>query len=51
MVREGDTIVLRRSRAFLWILLGLLALRLALRGYVEQYVSPIQTGAILSRTR
>jgi membrane protein CcdC involved in cytochrome C biogenesis len=43
---EGDTIVLRRSKAFLWILLGLVALRLALRGYVEQHVSTLQTGGL-----
>jgi membrane protein CcdC involved in cytochrome C biogenesis len=44
--RAGDAIMLRRSRAFLWILLGLLAVRLALRSYVEDLVSPIQTGAL-----
>jgi membrane protein CcdC involved in cytochrome C biogenesis len=43
---EGDTIVLRRSKAFLWILLGLVALRLALRAYVEQHVSTLQTGGL-----
>ncbi len=46
MTREGDRVMLHRSRAFLWILLGLAALRIALRSYVETYVSPIQTGAL-----
>jgi membrane protein CcdC involved in cytochrome C biogenesis len=46
LVRDGQNVMLRRSPAFLWILLGLVAVRFALRGYVEQYVSPIQTGSI-----
>ena len=44
--REGDAIMLRRSRAFLVILLLLIAVRFAARAYVEQYVSTLQTGAI-----
>lgn len=43
---EGDAIVLRRSKAFLVILLGLVAIRLALRTYFEQYVSLIQTSGV-----
>lgn len=46
LVRRGDEIHLERSRAFLWILLGLVAFRLALRGWIEQHVSTVQTGAI-----
>jgi membrane protein CcdC involved in cytochrome C biogenesis len=46
LTREGDSILMRRSKAFLWILLGLVALRLALRAYVEQYVSTRQTAAL-----
>lgn len=46
LTREGDRILMRRSKAFLWILLGLVALRFGLRTYVEQYVSPLQTGAL-----
>ena len=42
----GDAVMLKRSRAFLWIILGLFALRIAARSYVEQYVDAIQTGAI-----
>ena len=44
--RQGDTVVLERSRAFLWILLGLVAVRLVARSYVEDYVDPLQTGAL-----
>lgn len=46
LTRDGDRILMQRSRAFLWILLGLVALRFALRAYVEQYLSPLQTGAL-----
>lgn len=46
LTRVGDAVMLRRSKAFLWILLGLVAVRLALRSYVEQLVSPMQTGAL-----
>lgn len=46
LARSGDVILMQRSRAFLWILLGLVALRFLLRAWVEQYVTPIQTGAL-----
>ncbi len=46
LTRAGAEIVMRRSRAFLWILLGLVAVRFALRAYVEQLVTPVQTGAV-----
>lgn len=46
LARVGDTVVMERSKAFLWILLALVAVRFALRAYVEQVVTPIQTGAI-----
>jgi membrane protein CcdC involved in cytochrome C biogenesis len=46
LVRSGDDVMLERSKAFLWILLGLVAVRFAARSYVEQYVSPLQTGSI-----
>lgn len=42
--RDG-VIYVRRSRAFMAILLGLLALRLALHDYVGHLVSPLQTAA------
>ena len=43
---QGNEIFVLRSKAFLWVLLGLLAVRIALRGYVEDYISPIQTGSL-----
>jgi membrane protein CcdC involved in cytochrome C biogenesis len=47
LVREGDVILLKRSRAFLGILLALIALRVGLREYVGHYLSPLQTGSLL----
>lgn len=44
-VQEGQ-IFARRSAAFLWVLLGLVALRLGARVYIEQYLSLYQTGAL-----
>jgi membrane protein CcdC involved in cytochrome C biogenesis len=44
--RSGGHIYLVRSKAFIFILLGLLVVRLGLRGLVEQYVTLPQTGAI-----
>ena len=46
LARRGDEVMMRRSPAFLWILAGLLAVRLLARAWVERYVSPLQTGAI-----
>lgn len=43
--RDG-VIHMRRSRAFLWIMLGLLALRLALHDYIGHLISPLQTAAL-----
>lgn len=43
---QGGEIYLKRSRMFPLILLGLLALRMVLRGYVEQYVDLPQTGGL-----
>lgn len=45
--RRGEEIVLQRSRAFLWILLALVAVRLGLRAWVEQHCSQSQSGALL----
>lgn len=39
-------VYLQRSRAFLWVLLGLVAVRLALREEISMYVSPLQTGSL-----
>jgi membrane protein CcdC involved in cytochrome C biogenesis len=46
LTRDGDAIMLRRSPGFLLILLGLLALRIALHSVVGEYVTPRQTGAL-----
>lgn len=46
LAREGDTVVMRRSRAFLLILLGLVAVRLALRDYVGTLLPVPQTAAV-----
>jgi membrane protein CcdC involved in cytochrome C biogenesis len=43
---SGDEILLQRSKAFLWILLGLVVIRFALRTYVQELVTPPQTGAL-----
>jgi membrane protein CcdC involved in cytochrome C biogenesis len=44
--RSGSDILLKRSRAFLVILLALVAVRLVARGYVEQYIDTVQTGSL-----
>ena len=44
--REGNTVVMRRSPAFIVILLVLVAIRFALRSYIDRFVSPLQTGAL-----
>jgi membrane protein CcdC involved in cytochrome C biogenesis len=44
--REGDSVVMRRSPAFIVILLVLVAIRFALRSYIDQFISPLQTGAL-----
>lgn len=46
LTRSGDVVLLKRSRAFLVILLALVAVRFAARSYVEQYVDALQTGSI-----
>jgi membrane protein CcdC involved in cytochrome C biogenesis len=46
LAREGDAIVMRRSRAFMFILLGLVALRFVLRDYVGQILPVRQTAAV-----
>ena len=44
--RQGNTIVMQRSRAFLGILLGLVALRLLLRDYVAHILPARQTAGV-----
>lgn len=43
---QGDVIMLQRSKAFLWILLGLVVIRLAARAWVERYIDTVQTGSM-----
>jgi membrane protein CcdC involved in cytochrome C biogenesis len=46
LTRVGDAVMMRRSRAFIAILLGLAAIRLALRGYIGTLISPQQTAGL-----
>lgn len=46
MFAEGEDVYLKRSPAFILVLLGLLVLRMVLHSYVEKYVSIPQTGAL-----
>ena len=46
LTRVGDVVMMRRSRLFIVILLGLAAVRLVLRGYIGQIISTQQTGAL-----
>lgn len=46
LVREGDTVWMRRSSAFFWILIGLFAIRFAAREWFERRISLPQTGAL-----
>jgi membrane protein CcdC involved in cytochrome C biogenesis len=46
LTRIGNIVMLRRSPAFLWIILALFAIRFAARHYVEQIISPLQTGGL-----
>jgi membrane protein CcdC involved in cytochrome C biogenesis len=45
--RRGEEVLMRRSNVFFVILLGLLALRLALHHYVGRLISPPQTAGVL----
>jgi membrane protein CcdC involved in cytochrome C biogenesis len=46
LTRSGGEILMQRSKAFLLILLGLVAVRFALRAWIEQYLTQLQTGAL-----
>lgn len=46
LVRQGDTIVMQRSRVFLGILLALVAVRLLLRNYVAHVLPARQTAGV-----
>jgi len=44
--RIGDQIYMRRSRMFIYIIIGLFIVRIALHDVVERHVSVMQTGAL-----
>jgi membrane protein CcdC involved in cytochrome C biogenesis len=46
LVLQDARVFVERSRVFVAILLGLVAVRFGLRAWIEQYVSPLQTGAL-----
>lgn len=46
LTRQGGVLVMQRSPAFLWLLLGLVVVRFALRAYVEAWATQLQTGAL-----
>ena len=46
LTRVDGQILLRGSKAFLFVILALAAVRLALHGYVGQFVTPMQTADI-----
>jgi membrane protein CcdC involved in cytochrome C biogenesis len=46
LTREGEKFLMKRSPAFLLILLGLVAVRFALRSWIELYVTQLQAGAL-----
>jgi membrane protein CcdC involved in cytochrome C biogenesis len=46
LTRTGDLVMLRRSRAFLVVLLALVAVRLAARAWIERYIDTVQTGSL-----
>jgi membrane protein CcdC involved in cytochrome C biogenesis len=46
LARDGQDVVMERSKAFLWILLVLFAIRFLAREWIEQRVTMAQTGAI-----
>lgn len=46
LVRDGDVVVMKRSSAFLWVILGLFGVRFLAREWVEQRITTAQTGAL-----
>ncbi len=46
LYQQDGQVFLRRSRAFLWVLLGLLVVRLVLREQVAGYVTTFQTAGL-----
>lgn len=46
MTLNDGKIYLKRSKAFLWVLLGLVVVRLAMREYVDHLLPPLKTGSV-----
>jgi membrane protein CcdC involved in cytochrome C biogenesis len=46
LVRQGDAVMMQRSNAFFLVILGLAAIRLLARGYLDTVLSFEQTGAV-----
>ena len=46
LVRQGDVVMMQRSHAFFAVILGLAAIRLLARGYLDTVLSVQQTGAL-----
>lgn len=46
LIVRDDVVYMQRSRAFLFILLALLAVRVALHDYIGHLISPMQTAAV-----
>jgi membrane protein CcdC involved in cytochrome C biogenesis len=46
LVREGDVIMMQRSNAFFAVILGLAAIRLLARGYLDTVLTAQQTAAL-----
>ena len=46
LVRQGDVVMMQRSNAFFTVILGLAAIRLMARGYLDTVLSVQQTGAL-----
>jgi membrane protein CcdC involved in cytochrome C biogenesis len=46
LVRQGDVVMMQRSNAFFTVILGLAAIRLIARGYLDTLLSAQQTGAL-----
>lgn len=44
--KKNDQVFIQRSRSFVFILLGLLTVRLLLHSYIEEFISLPQTGAL-----
>ena len=46
LIRQGDVIIMQRSKAFFTVILFLAAIRLLARGYFDEFLTVKQTGAL-----